>query len=365
MAGAVALGVALWMLSGIGSSGPGSPPPATVRAGDGAGDNPERRMRVLVRRSVARPITREILVSARTEPNRQVELRAETDGAVVAVGAERGARVAAGQLIAELSMRDRLAQLEEAEALIEQTRLQYAAAERLRGEQFMSEAQIAEARARLVSAEAARKRILDDIEYTHIKAPFDSVVQDRSVEVGDYVQSGDAVALLVDTNPLIIVGEVNEREVAALEVGGPGSARLVDGTNVAGTIRYLAPVAESSTRTFRAELAVANEEDTFRAGMTAELRLAADEITAHVLSPALLALADDGTVGVKAVDADDRVQFYPVEIVGSAADGITVTGLPRELRIITLGQGFVVEGQTVEAVVESEAAGKTDNERAH
>jgi multidrug efflux system membrane fusion protein len=358
---AIALAVALWMLSGIGNEPPNAGGRAAGGAGGASGANPERLTRVLIQRSLARAMTREIVVSARTEPNRQVELRAETDGTVVALGAERGSLVAAGERIVGLDMRDRTAQLDEAEALIIQTQLQYEAAERLRGQQFVSEAQIAETKARLVGAEAARKRILDDIAYTNVKAPFDAIVQDRMVEIGDYVQAGDAVARLVDTNPMIVVGEVNEREVHELAVGSIGNARLVDDTIVAGTIRYLSPLADDNTRTFRVELAVPNPEGRLRAGMTAELRLAADQVTAHSLSPALLALADDGTVGVKAVDAGNRVEFYPVEIIDSSPEGILVTGLPSELRVISVGQGFVTEGQTVAPVVDPAALSRPDD----
>lgn len=366
MAGGVTLAVAIWMVSGIfGGEDPADPATrSTVRSdGTAPSDNPERRPRVLVLRSSARTVRREILVSARTEPNRQVELRAETDGTVIALGVERGASVEAGQRIVSLDMRDRAARLEEAEALIVQMQLQYEAAERLRGQQFVSEAQIAEAKARLVGAQAARQGILDDIDYTTIDAPFDAVLQDRSVEIGDYVQSGDAVAFVVDTDPMIVVGEVNEREVHSLAVGNPGTARLVDNTTVEGTIRYLAPVADENTRTFRVELAVPNPDGTLRAGMTAELKLSAEEITAHTLSASALALADDGTVGVKAADAESRVRFHPVEIVGTSPEGISVTGLPRELDIISLGQGFVVEGQLVEAVSSPEAMSQSDDAR--
>jgi multidrug efflux system membrane fusion protein len=260
-------------------------------------------------------------------------------------------------------MRDRDARLEESEALIVQMRLQYEAAERLRGQQFISEAQIAEAKARLVGAEAARKRVLDEIGYTKVTAPFAAVVQDRSVEVGDYVKSGDSIARLVDTDPMIIVGEVNEREIHELQVGGSGSAKLVNGSIVSGTIRYLSPLADDNTRTFRIELAVPNPDGALRAGMTAELRVSADQIVAHSLSAALLALADDGTVGVKAVDDDNRVRFHPVEIAGSSPEGILVTGLPGELRIISVGQGFVTEGRKVDAVLDPAALSRSADER--
>jgi multidrug efflux system membrane fusion protein len=134
----------------------------------------------------------------------------------------------------------------------------------------------------------------------------------------------------------------------------------VSGELVEGRICYLAPVAAESTRTFRLELAIPNGDGNLRAGMTAEMRLAADQITAHVLSPALLTLDDSGVVGVKSVNDRNVVEFHAVEIVGSPADGITVTGLPQELRLITVGQGFVKPGERVDAAEILPRASLTD-----
>jgi multidrug efflux system membrane fusion protein len=359
IASGVALAVVAWMVSGLGNT-PSTP---SGRSADPTAEAAP--VRVMVQNLRAREITREVVVNGRTEPNRAIELKVETEGQVVALGAERGSRVAAGGAIVELDMRDRNEQLREAEALVVQRRLEFEAAGRLRGQQFVSEAQIAAAEADLRAAEAARERIRLDIARTSVTAPFDAVVQDRTVEIGDYVASGDTVAYLVDIDPMIVVGEVNEREIRNLDLGSTGTARLVGGQTAEGTIRYLAPVSDESTRTYRVELAVPNPEAALRAGMTAEIRLSAGMITAHSLTPALLALADDGTVGVKAVDEFNRVHFYPVEIVASTDDGVSVTGLPESLRVITVGQGFVVEGQIVEPVLDSAALSVSENERAY
>ena len=71
---------------------------------------------------------------------------------------------------------------------------------------------------------------------------------------------------------------------------------------------------------------------------------------AQKLSPALLALDDLGQMGIRTVDADNAVQFHPVEIVADAVDGIWVTGLPAAATIITVGQELVVAGEKVEPV---------------
>jgi multidrug efflux system membrane fusion protein len=71
-------------------------------------------------------------------------------------------------------------------------------------------------------------------------------------------------------------------------------------------------------------------------------------VTVHSLSPALLGLDEAGTIGVKGVDADNRVEFHPVEIVDSSPEGVSVSGLPAEIRLITIGHGFVKPGDVVE-----------------
>jgi len=349
MAVGVVAAAALWMVSGV-DWGAGAP------VGGPAPDPAENLMRVRVQDSYARRITREIVVSGRSEPNRTVEVRAETDGRVVALGAARGAAVAAGERLVLLDRRDRDARLAEARATLAQAELQLEAARRLRSQQFAAEVQIAEALARVESARARLAEIELEIANTDVVAPFDAVIQERSVELGDYVSSGDVIAELVDVDPLIIAGAVNEREIRRIGIGARGQARLVGGEPLEGTIRYISPVADEATRTFRVELAVPNPERTARAGVTAELRLAGEEIEAHQLSPALLTLDDSGRIGVKAVNRFDEVEFWPVEIASSTAAGIAVTGLPQQIRLITVGQGFVQPGQRVVPVPEAVAS---------
>jgi len=302
-------------------------------------------------------------VSGRTEPNRVVQLKAEVEGAVTAINAERGQVLDKGAELLVLDRRDRNARLAEAAALVAQREIELGAIESLRGQRFSTDIQIAEGRSQLEAARAALEKIKLEIRNTTITAPFAGVLQERSVEIGDFVRIGDSVAELVDLDPLIVVGDVNEREVVNLVLGSEGRALLVDGSELAGRVRYVSPRADAATRSFKIELAVPNPGATARAGLTAEIRLDANLIRVHTLSAGLLSLADDGTVGVKVVDNDDRVRFYPVAIAGSAPEGMQVSGLPDSIRVITVGQGFVTEGQRVQPVNASLPASGTSYER--
>lgn len=348
------LAVGAWMATGL-ISGEDSTAAPNAPAGNPAREAEQRRA-VSVRMSEARPVTREIVVSGRSEPNRTVEISAETEGRVVSIDAERGARIAAGEQIVALDLRDRDAQVAEAEAIVKQRELEYEAAQRLQRQDYMSETQVAQAEAQLATARAALQRARLDLSRTSITAPFDGMLQDREVEIGDFVGVGDPIGTFVDTDPLVVVGDVSETEIYELGIGTHGEAELVSGETVTGEVRYVAPVAADSTRTFRIELAIPNPEGAYRAGMSAEMQLPAGEIVAHKLSPALLTLDDEGRIGVKTVDSLDTVRFFPVEIVRSGEDGLWVTGLAERARVITVGQGFVAAGQVVEPVPAERAA---------
>ncbi len=90
--------------------------------------------------------------------------------------------------------------------------------------------------------------------------------------------------------------------------------------------------------------------------MTVEIYLPMPEQQLHKISPSILSLNDEGQIGVKTVDDQNVVSFVPVKIVADKADYMLIDGLPETARVITVGQDFVVGGQTVEPT-ESDAGG--------
>jgi multidrug efflux system membrane fusion protein len=311
---------------------------------------------VRVRHQIAEEFTRNIIVNGRTAPARIVELNAETDGRVIGVGVERGDRFDAGDVIVKLDQRDRRARLAQAEATVKQRELEFEARAKLKGNSYVSEAQLQEAKALLATAKAELTRARLDIDYMVIRAPFAGALQDRQVEVGDFVKLGDAVAVIVDDRTLIIKASIAEYEAHLVKKGGPGSAKLATGQTVNGTIRYIAPVANQATRTFDVELEIDNADGALRAGMTAELVIPAETIYAQKVSPSLLTLDDNGDLGIKVVNESGIVEFHAADIAMSSSDGVWIAGLPHSATIITVGQGFVNEGAIVNAIPEDEIA---------
>ena len=345
----IAIAIAIWLASGNMASDD-----VTTEVTADTAPQASTRTSVRVRTQAAEAVTRVINVNGRTAPARVVEINAETDGRVIAIGVERGDRLDEGQVIVRLDERDRKARLAQAEATVKQRELEYEARSKLMNESYVSEAQLQEAAALLEMAKAELARAELDIDYMVIRAPFDGALQERMVEVGDFVKAGDPIARFVDERKLIVSADVSEFDAHYVMKGNTGSARLATGQIVEGTIRYVAPVADESTRTFRVELEVDNAAGAYRGGMTAELMIPAETVFAHRISPSLLTLDDEGNLGVKTVNELGQVEFHLADIAMSSSEGVWIAGLPHNAVIITVGQGFVNEGAMVNSVSEVE-----------
>jgi multidrug efflux system membrane fusion protein len=354
----IAVGIAvvagIWVVSG--QFGSRERPAKATGAEEAA---PEQTMPVRVRRLAPAERPRDIVVNGRTEASRTVIVRAQAAGRVVEVGAAQGARLAKGAAIARIDAEDRKAWFAESQALLRQREIEHQASLQLATKGFRSDTKVAETKAQLDAARARVERMRLDLAHTEIVAPYRGVLERRHVEVGSYVKEGDNVATVVDLDPVLVIGFVAERHVGLLRPGMAGEASLIDGWRIGGAIRYVAAVADATTRTFRVELEVANPEFSVRDGLTAELRIALPPILSHRVPPSVLTLAADGVVGVKLVDGERRVVFAPVRILADAADGVWVEGLAGESTIITVGHEFVTVGQRVAPVPDSAASSET------
>ncbi len=296
----------------------------------------------------AQSYTSDVVIRGRTEAIRKVDLRSELKGQIESLPVEKGQRVKAGDVVCRLSADDRTARLAEAEALARQRELEANAAKRLMEKGHRSETQTAAAIAQLDAAKAQVAQIKVEMENTKIRAPFAGVINSRPVEIGAYLQEGDICATLVEQNPYLVVGDISEQDVQSVRVGDVGLVQLTTGQQLEGKVRFISAVANETTRTFRVELVVPNEDLSLRDGVTAITRVAVRETSAHLLSPAYLVLDDNGTVGVRTVNDNNVVQFKPVSIIGDGPEGVWVNGLDDQEMVITVGHEYVRAGQAVD-----------------
>lgn len=348
----IAVLTALWLASGLlsGEERVEEHPPLSAANPDARANAAPTAVRARVVHAV--PLPERVQVRGRTENKRTVDVRAETTGRVVQRPIERGDRVKEGALLCRLALEDRPARRAQAEASVEQARLEYQGSLRLQDQGLQSETAIAQAKARLAAAEAMLAGAVLDVERTRVLAPFDGVVEDVNLNVGDYAQPGEPCARVVDLHPMLLVGRVSETEAHRFDVGAVASGRLATGAQVSGAVSFVGRQADPATRTYRVEVTLPNPDYALRSGLTAEFVVRFGETMAHRISPALLALDDEGRLGVRIVQGSDRVAFVHVDIIADEQDGLWVTGLPTRTMLITVGHQFVAAGDRVTVQLE-------------
>ncbi len=316
--------------------------------------------RVTVEQFQAQEFMQRIDLQGEIDANRKVDIRAETEGAIVNLVASKGDRVSAGQLLLNLAMNDREARLARAKAELKVARVELKSSLSLKKKKLLSENQVQQNQADVMAAEADVKEVELDVERTHIHSPFSGVLNDLHVEQGDYVSPGTIVATIVDDQRLLISADVPQQHVAKLELGQVVEAKLLNGTPLKGEITYISSSADPATRAFRIEAQAKNSLRVKRFGQSARVSILLGNQKAHKLSPSLLSLDSQGELQVKGLDIEGRVKAYAVELLRSENDGVWLNGLPEALDLITVGQGFVSIGEKVSpirAAIETPATG--------
>ena len=349
------IAVVAWMLiprEGISTAGEAKPVVVVTAAPEGS--NAGEGLETPLVRTLAvseEDYTQQIRIRGRTQAFRHVMVRAEEPGKLISEPVARGARVSQGDVLCELAIDARDANLSESLSRLEQTQFEYKASLDLQKRGLQSDVIVAQQKAAVSAAEAAVSRAELALARTKILAPFDGVVETRSVELGDLLNVGAVCASVLDDSPMLLVGLVPEQNITALEVGSLVEAELVTGMRIGGHVTYLARAADTSSRSYRIEVEVDNSDTSIREGITAELLVDAQDLRAHQIPSSALTLDDTGEIGVKILDRNNVVQFQGVNIIGDSSNrlnsGVWVTGLSGTTTLVTIGQEIVFPGQRV------------------
>lgn len=295
---------------------------------------------------------RAIRLSGITEADKRTDLAARAEGVIAALSLQKGGMVEAGAEVMTLEGPETVAQEEIAQIALAQKERDLEVAEKLFQGGSTSESNLTNARSARDAAQAELNRAKAAADRLRLKAPFAGIVDSVSVELGEWVQTGTPVATILSLDPILVKAEVSEVDLAAVQVGSTAKVRLVNGTEMDGTVRLVAREASAQTRTFPVEIALPNPDLTLPSGMTAEVSLYAQPTRAVVVPRSIITLADDGQLGLRVVGADNLAQFAVVQIIDDTPDGLVVTGVPDGVRIITAGQDLVKNGEKVDIAPE-------------
>jgi multidrug efflux system membrane fusion protein len=322
---------------------------------------------------VAQPMSIEVPLRGRTQAKASVGAVAETAGVVDTVHVTKGQNVAVGDLLCTLDQGTRAAAVAQAEAALEQANAALAQAQsdfdtnaELREKGLAApntarqlEVALSGAKASISSAQAALDNAQAELDRTEIHAKVAGVVQDPLVSAGAMLAMGQPCATIVQLDPMVFIGQVPEARIALAKLGLTASIKTITGQEVDGKVTYISATADPATRSFPVEIEVPNADGAIRDGVTAVATVNMGSAPAHLLPQSVLTLNDDGVLGVSTV-VEGGVKFIPITIASDTREGVWVLGLPLSVDVITVGQEYVTDGQTVDATnVAAEATNVT------
>jgi len=342
-------------------------------------------------------IDQSIELQGQTTYNKKIDVKSETTGNITNISFKRGDKVSKGDELIRISLRNRKELLNSAKKdlerlnkelelneqnkanrlsqnkeLIKLYEIEFASAKQLIDKGLSSKSKLSLASFNLANAKSDREDILIkfesqqssigaqianvksqlknielDINNTLISAPFSGIISDKMIEESEFITPGNVMFTIIDLNPIKIQGYLSEFDVNKVSLGTKAIIENTNGIEKNGVISFISPSAETSTRTFEITIEADNADLSFKSGITTKITIAGSELKAHKIPPSILTLQDDGTVGVKAVNENNIVIFYPTTSVKDTIDGIWVSGLPDKVNLIVTGQEYVAIGESV------------------
>src|ERR1041385_2754791 len=198
-----------------------------------------------------------------------VTVSADLPGIVERIEFESGRRVQAGDVLVRLDISQEREQLASAEAHRDLAHLDLDRSRQLLAKQVISQAEFDRAEAESKQADAAVREIQARIERKTIRAPFSGLLGLRQVDLGQYLNGGDAVVPLQSMDPVYINFALPQQDLAALRIGAAVRvlAENIDVGRAEGVITAMNSIVDEATRNVQVQATFRNPTGRLRPGM--------------------------------------------------------------------------------------------------
>jgi RND family efflux transporter MFP subunit len=310
-------------------------------------------------------VTYEVKALGSLEPQELVQVTAEVEGAVTEVRFNEGDRVSPQTVLAridperyrleadraEATFKQSLAEQGRAEADLERREALFASELVAVEELNRSRGETSRLRAAAEAARAQRDLALQNLKRSEVRPPAAGVINTRTVETGQYVKLGNALATLVDTSRLRLRFKVSETESLRAKDGGEVFFRVAAlGTRgFPATIYHVGDLADPATRQVEVLAWVKNPGE-LKPGFFAEVTLAVESKKGALTVPEGAVQASERGFIAYAVE-DGKAKVRPIQIGLRTGTGIVeiLTGLKPGETVVIEGSDRLGEGVAVAA----------------
>ena len=315
-----------------------------------------------------RDIVETLRLSGSLSSPQSARLSPDIEGRLVRIAVDAGARVKTGDILFQLD--DELARLELGQAVASEHEAEADLANAKRRvvevRELVSKKTFPESEARNLEAEVEKLQAILErrraerafaaatLERHSHRAPFGGVIAERNADLGERVDTGSNVLLLVSTDRLQLDLRVPQKYFGRIRAGTPVRIGLdaLAGKTIETQVAMIVPVSDPDARTFTARARIDNGDAQLAPGMSvsALLRIGTERQAEVVPRDALIRYPDGRTtVWVAQVDGDRYVVNERLVRTGLGFDGVMeiLEGLAEGERVVIRGNESLRQGQQV------------------
>ncbi|MBT3316558.1 efflux RND transporter periplasmic adaptor subunit [bacterium] len=287
-------------------------------------------------------------ISGPVTPVRGTNLSAQESGTVVSLPVAKGDVVSANSLVIVQDRTILKAEMESAATAMASQQYNLDKVQQLFDAEKVSKIELLNAESAFAQARSISDITRKRFNRAGIKAPFDGVLTDRYVELGQLVMPGQKVVRVIDPYTLKMEAYLTDTQVRWVKKND--SASVILGTNlepVEGTVTWIGLEADRMTGKFQVELEIENPDLKYHNGVIGRARLEKN------LSSAVIAIPRDAVVsgrGGSAVYVVEANRSHLRHIILGRDQGLMViikSGLNLGDQVVVRGQRDLREGNLV------------------
>jgi len=308
-------------------------------------------------------------------PFEEVTISAEVEGVLRSVKVDEGSQVSKGMLLAaiddsdySLEVKRAEAALRQAEATLENTKLEFKRKDALFKEELVTKQQYDDVVTRLSLTEAEVERAKASLAIARLKlsktkitSPIACVVKEKRVSAGDFVKNGTSLLVIIQSNPIKLRFTVPEKDVGRLKMNQEVTLKVdgFPGSEFKGKVNIVFPNVEEKTRTLQVEALVPNNNGILKPGLFAKVILYTAGERDTIVVPVTALLYEAEKVKVFIIEGD-RAKEREVKLGSKYGELMEIIdGVKEGEKIVAIGQQNLSEGAKVSVQQAAPASSKS------
>lgn len=319
--------------------------------------------------SVAEVEEREVRLALKmvgsTIPFRKSKVAAQMSGVVSAVHFEPGQMVLKGAKLVSLDRSNILLSIKAAKSVLSTSELRLAEARKkltrsstLKETNAISQTgyetdlfKVRTLELDLVRVKSELERLNRNLRLMTVHAPFQGFVINKKTEIGQWIRTGEPVALMVDLSKIIVEARLPERYIEEVKQGMRVlvSFDALGGQEFEGIIDSVLPVADVGSRTFPLQISLPNPDLRIKGGLLARVSISGNSRIALLIPKDALVL-DKGKASVIVI-RKNKTRQITVKIGQAYGHMVEITGrVKKGDKVVVKGNERLYPGQTVKIV---------------